>query len=629
MQSFRSGVEKYGKWLVVLITIPFAFFGIESFFFSGGSVEEAARVDGERITRLELDQAVERQRSWFQQRFGQVDPEMLSAELLQGPALENLIATRALELRGRGEGMGAAPQLIAKVLSEAEPFQIDGKFSRDNYLVYLRQTGYTPQTHNRFLARELVVSQLARGVTQSAFVSRQELDAALTVFEETRDFSYLEIPVARLHKAVKLSEADVDAYYQEHSDRFSTPEQVVLNYLELTRDGIAAQLEIDEVLLQERYQERLDEAEAASKPILAQILVKPAADGAEPGKLQQIQQLLNAGKDFAELAKTESDDPLSAENGGEIGPYVADEFPAELRPVIEALAVGQVSAPVKTEEGWHIFKIVRDDKPDIGTFAEEKDALRREIAGQEAEALFGERLDRLADLAYSADSLEEVAKEAELPLQTSAPLTRDGGEGIGAEPKVIAAAFAEDALKNRHLSPVIELGEGRAMVVQVRDHRAAAVRPFAEVRAQAEEELRSERAAALANERGAALRDQIAAGGALEKLAAAAGFDAHVHTEIGRYDQQLDRSLIEAVFGVPVGEAPASRVLQRDDRVLVYQVTRIAPGVPAEVPEERRKQLRQMMQGAIANQEMGGYQELVLAGTEVRVNEQPATPEQP
>ena len=266
MQSFRSGVEKYGKWLVVVITIPFAFFGIESFFFSGGSVEEAARVDGERITRLELDQAVERQRSWFQQRFGQVDPEMLSAELLQGPALENLIATRALELRGRGEGMGAAPQLIAKVLSEAEPFQIDGKFSRDNYLVYLRQTGYTPQTHNRFLARELVVSQLARGVTQSAFVSRQELDAALTVFEETRDFSYLEIPVARLHKAVKLSEADVDAYYQEHSDRFSTPEQVVLNYLELTRDGIAAQLEIDEVLLQERYQERLDEAEAASKP---------------------------------------------------------------------------------------------------------------------------------------------------------------------------------------------------------------------------------------------------------------------------------------------------------------------------------------------------------------------------
>lgn len=627
MQSFRSGVEKYGKWLVVLITIPFAFFGIESFFFSGASVEEAARVDGERITRLELEQAVERQRSWFQQRFGQVDPEMLSAELLRGPALENLIATTALELRGRGEGMGAAPQLIAKVLGDAEPFQIDGKFSRDNYLVYLRQTGYTPQTHNRFLARELVVSQLARGVTQSAFVSRQELDVALTAFEETRDFSYLEIPVAKLRNEVALPEADVEAYYEEHSDRFSTPEQVVLNYLELTREGIAAQLDIDEALLQERYQERLDEAEAASRPILAQILVKPAADGAEPGKLQQIQQLLNAGKDFAELAKTESEDPLSAENGGEIGPYVADEFPAELRPAIEALAVGQVSAPVKTEEGWHIFKVVRDDKPNIGSFAEERDALRGEIAGQEAETLFGERLDRLVDLAYSGDSLEAVAKETELPLQISGPLTRSGGDGIGAEPKVIAAAFAEDALKNRHLSPVIELGEGRALVVQVRDHQVAAIRPFAEVRAQAEEELRSERAAALANERATALRDQIAAGGDLEKLAAADGFEAHAHTEVGRYGQQLDRSLIEAVFGVPAGEAPASRVLPGEDRVFVYQVTRIQPGVPAEIPEERRKQLRQVLQGAIANQEMGGYQELVLAGAEVRVREQPAAPE--
>ncbi|GMU45701.1 MAG: hypothetical protein AMXMBFR26_04830 [Porticoccaceae bacterium] len=622
LQGFRTGVQKYGKWLVVLISIPFVFFGIESIFIHGGGAEEAARVDGERITRLELDQAVERQRAYFQSRFGEIDSKAIDDALLRGPALENLIATRALESRARAAGMGVAPQLVAKVLSDAPIFQVDGKFSRDAYLVYLRQTGYTPQSHSRFLAREILVSQLARGLTQSAFVSRQEVASAISAWEETRDFSYVEIPLASQNAKIEVGEADIDAYYRDHTSEYADPEQVILDYVELSREAIAQGLAIGEAELRERYQERIAEAEAATRRIVAQILVRPAEDGSHLDKLKKIEAALAAGKDFAALAATESEDRLTAENGGEIGPYVAEDFPEPLRRTIEALAVGAISAPVESDQGWHVLKVVRDDKPHLGSFEEEREALRAELAQQRADELYAAQLERLAELAYTGDGLAEVGQELNLPVQTSAPLTRNGGEGLGAESKVLAAAFSDAVLSGGHLSPVIELGDGRALVLALREHRPATPKPLAEVRAEIVAALTAERGAKLAMDWAERLHGELEAGKAIDQLAKQAQLPVRAYLDVARYAQQPDRKLIDGIFAAPGGEGlPVSRVLRLTDSVVIYQVTGIHPGDPEEVPGERRAELEQALRTSIAARELGGYQELVLAEADVEIRD--------
>ncbi|MBK8131799.1 MAG: SurA N-terminal domain-containing protein [Gammaproteobacteria bacterium] len=150
LQSFRDGMGKYGKWLVVLIAIPFAFFGVESFFLSGASVEETASVNDQRITRLEVQQAIQRQRAQIMARFADIDPAVIDDKALYAPALQNLITTRVYDDRAQKEGMGVAPALIAQVLKDATLFQQDGTFSRNQYLAYIGQLGYTPQTHSRF-----------------------------------------------------------------------------------------------------------------------------------------------------------------------------------------------------------------------------------------------------------------------------------------------------------------------------------------------------------------------------------------------------------------------------------------------------------------------------------------------
>lgn len=619
MQDFRASLQKHGKWLVVLIAIPFAFFGVETLFFSGSSVEEVARVDGERITRLELDQSVERQRSYLLQRLGDVDPALIDDALLRGPALDNLIATRALEVRARQQGMGVAPQLIAQVLGDAPLFQIDGSFSRDAYQVYLRQMGYTPQTHSRYLGREVVVSQLARGLMQGAFVLPQELDAVLVGLEETRDLAWLEIPVDTMLEGIAVSAADVEAHYAAHPERYTTVEQVVLHYLEFSRSGVAESLEIEEDLLQQRYRERVAEVEAATRPILAQILVRDTADDGAQRKLARIQEALAAGAEFAELAIAESEDPLSAEFGGEIGPYVPGEFPPTLREAIEPLAIGEVTAPVKSEEGWHIFKRVRDEGPALGTFAEERAALRAELAAQQVEAIYGEQLEQLIELAYSSGSLADVARAMDLPLQISEPLTRAGGPGIGAERRVVDAAFQDEVLDGR-ISPVLEFDDDRALVLQLQERRPATLRPLDEVSAEIEATLKAERAAKLALERGEALRAELSAGAELESLAVDSGFEVQIRRQVGRYDQEIPRELLNEVFAAGGAEAlPIAGLLPQQTRVMVYQISGVHPGAPDEIPEQRKRELARALQGALANRDASRYQELVVAGAKVRI----------
>ena len=622
LQDFRAGIGKHGKWLVVLIAIPFAFFGVETLFFSGASVEEVARVDGERISRLELEQAVQRQRSFLLQRFGDIDPAVIDEEMLRGPALESLVTTRALANRARAEDMGVAPELIARVLKDAQLFWIDGKFSQDSYLVYLRQMGYTPQTHNRFLAREILVSQLARGLTQTAFVTPPELSRAVAILEETRDFSYLSLPLGELREEVEITDAQVEQYYRDNAEQFTIPERVVLNYVELSEQAMATEVVVDDEAVRARYEDRVKAAEAASQSIVAQIFVRPQEDGSHTEKLERISRALAEGEAFSVLAATESEDPLSAENGGEIGPYVPEDFPPRLREVIEGLEIGAVSTPVETDQGWHILSLVREDRPEVAPFEEVRDELRAEIAAEKAREQFGEQLAQLEELAYTSADLSSVAEQLALPLQVSEPLTRSGGEGLGADPKVLSAAFSEPVLDEGYASPVLELATGRAVVVELKERHPPTVQPLEVVRAEIVEQMAAERATALAGERAAELRKRLDAGEPIAEVAADADLEWHAHLDVGRYDQQFDRALLESVFSAAArGSLPISGVVARAEAVDVFQVKAIHPGQLEALPEARQRELQQALSGARASREFNAYEELVVAAADVEVRE--------
>ncbi len=626
LQSFRDGMGKYGKWLVVLIAIPFAFFGVESFFFRGASVEEAASVNGQRITRLEVQQAIQRQRAQIMARFADIDPAVIDDKALYAPALQNLITTRVYDDRAQKEGMGVAPALIAQVLKDATLFQQDGKFSRNQYLAYIGQLGYTPQTHSRFLARELLASQLARGIASTGFMTKPGLERALGDLEQTRDFRYLNVP---LPKAKAGAQTDVDetatrAYYDAHPELYIAPEHVVVNYIELSVDRIAAGIQIDEGELKSRYQHRVDAAEAAKQTILSQILIKPRADGSHQKILHELQAALAAGADFAELARAKSEDALTAGQGGEIGPYDPDKFPTPLRSALDGLKIGQVTPPVETEMGWHLVKLVREDKPTVGSFEAEHDAIAAEFRKEKAGDLYQSQIERLREAAYTAENLSVVATSMGLPLNTSPAITRDGGEGIASDPKVVSTAFSEEVLKGGYVSPLVELDGARAIVLELKEHAPQQRRAFAAVKVDIAAVLTIERSLAQARERAEGYRKRLLAGESLEKIARSEHLEWQVNSGVRRYDTDAGSDVAKHAFEIPEkSPLPFVGTFDNANGVVVFQVIGIHSGDLAAVPKQRRQQFERAMLEATAGGELSAYQGALLASAKIDIRPQP------
>ena len=618
LQNFRERMGSYGKWLMVLFAIPFALFGVQSFFshYRESSADTAAMVNGEAITQLEVRQAIQRQRAQIMGRFRDIDPSLIDDKTLEGPSLQNLIITRAYADRARRGGMGVAPELVAQVLRDAPAFQQDGKFSKNQYLAYLTQLGYTPQSHSRFLTRELLAAELARGIASTGFTTRAELDRVLTDVEQTRDFHWLTIPSPPV--STGSDEAAERSYYDAHPELYVEPEHVVVNYIELSFDQVAAAVPVDEAELEERYKHRLEAAEAAKQRIVAQIFIKPRADGSQRKLLEELQDSLAKGADFAKLARAKSEDPLTADQGGELGPYDPAKYPESIRSILDTLPVGGVSPPIESDLGWHLFKIVREDKPAVGTFAAERDAMAAELRKEKAGVLYQNQVEHLREAAYAAESLGAVATSLGLPVQTSEPLTREGGQGIGTNRRVIDAAFSEEVLKGEYLSPVVEPDDGHALVLQLKEHAPQQRRPFADVKDQVAKALAAERGLAAARERAADYRKRVLAGDSLEKIARREHLEWHTATGVRRYDKEADIDVARRVFEVPrTSSLPATEIFDNAAGIVVFEVTAIHDGDVATVPKQRRQQMETAVLEAAAGNELNAYQTALLANTAV------------
>ncbi|MGE3297466.1 MAG: SurA N-terminal domain-containing protein [Porticoccaceae bacterium] len=629
LQSFRDGMGRYGKWLMVLIAIPFALFGVETFFFRGASVEEAASVNGDRITQLEVRQAIQRQRAQIMARFADIDPAVIDDKALYGPALQSVVTTRVYESRARKEGMGVAPALVAEVLKESGAFHEDGKFSRNQYLAYIGQLGYTPQTHSRFLARELLASQLARGILSTGFMVQSALDRTIGDIEQTRDFRYLNVPLDKAGTSTTIDEAAARAYYDGHPDLYVAPEHVVVNYIELSVDQIAGDIAIDESELKSRYTQRVEAAEAARQTIVSQILVKPKADGSHLNILRELQAALTAGADFAELARAKSEDALTADQGGEIGPYDPEKLPAQLRAALDKVKLGQVTPPIETDMGWHLLKLVREDEPTVGSFEAERDAIAAELRREKAGALYQSQIEHLREAAYTAESLATVATSMGLPLNTSSVITRDGGEGIGSDPKVVSAAFSEDVLKGGYISPLVEPDGERAIVLELKEHTAQQRRAFAEVKTDIDKVLIAERKLARARERAEAIRERLLAGESLEKIARDESLEWQMNSAVKRYDADASSAVARRVFDIPQkSPLPFVGIIDHANDIVVFQVVAIHAGDIEALPKPRRQQMERAMWEAVAGDELNAYQGALLASAKIDTRPQPQA-EQP
>lgn len=557
LQNIRDNSTGWiSKSIIGLIVVLFAFTGFDAILGSTSNSNNAAKVNGEEITLDALAEAKNLQRRQLLQQFGKdFDASLIDDALLSEAALKGLISRKLLVQAADQSGFAFSSALIDQFILLAPEFQVDGKFNADRFDQVIRQMGYTRLQFRQMIEQEMRTGQLRAGIAATAFVTEQEAQAFADLERQTRDFAMLTIK-PELDK-VAVTEDEVKAYYDENSSEFLTQEQVVVEYVELEKSAFFDQVVVDDAALQELYQAEI--ANLVEQRHAAHILFEVTADVTDEqakAAAQSAIERINAGEEFAAVAKEVSDDIGSAEQGGDLGFAAQGVYDPAFEDALYALENGQISAPVRTDYGWHVIKLLGVQAADVPSFASLKDKLSQDLKSQQVEQRFVEAVRELESAAYESADLQQPASELGLEIKVSEPFGREGLDGLFANRQVLQAAFSTEVLEEGANSTAIELDPETTVVLRVKEHKRPEQIAFAEVSTQIREQLLVKRAIEQAQSQGQVLLSSLQEG---KTSTAQAQQDAWQVVEAATRDQEnVDPEVLQALFKMPKPEANAA-----------------------------------------------------------------------
>lgn len=581
LQIIRDRSQGVFAWIIVgMITVPFALWGINSYF-GGGGDDSIAEVDGAKISPRQVQSAYQQQRDRLQQMFGGKIPENLfSEEVMKSQILQQLIEKEVLIKAASDNGMRIGDQQLADTITGIDAFYVDGKFDSAQYERVLARQGMSPRLFEQRIRRDLISTQLTDAVVNTEFTLDSEVDAQLRLQQQQRDIGYMVVAIDKFEKGIEVSVEESRSYFDSNSARYMQPEQVKIDYLELNAASITSGITVDEEEKRQRYESQKLNFRTAEERKARHILIQAGSSATDAEvnearvKIEALLQRINSGEDFSELAKAESQDPGSAKKGGDLGFFGLGVMDKAFEDAAFTLQKGMVSGVVQSAFGFHIIKLDDIKGGETKSYEQVAAELEREIKNERAAEIFFDKAEQLASLTYEQpDTLSMAAEQLQLEIKSSAYFARAGGSGISSDPKITTAAYSEDVLARGNNSETIELGENHLIVLRINDHQPEALRPFAEVMADIETSLKREKAQAKALEEATGLFAKLQAGENPESLAASQQLEWKQQSGLQRDNSELDRSIVQAVFRMPQpkeGAASSEQLtLRNGDQVLV------------------------------------------------------------
>ncbi|WP_025108916.1 SurA N-terminal domain-containing protein [Pseudomonas sp. H1h] len=620
LQNIRDNSQGWiAKTIIGVIVALMALTGFDAIFKATTHTNDAAKVNGEEISQNELSQAVDMQRRQLMQQLGKdFDASLLDEKMLRESALKGLI-DRKLLLQGAEQSKFAFSEgALDQVILQTPEFQVDGKFSSERFDQVIRQLGYTRMQFRQMLAQEMLIGQLRAGVAGSGFVTDAEVLAFARLEKQTRDFASLNVKADPA--AVKLTDDEVKAYYDEHAKEFMTPEQVVVDYVELKKSSFFDQVAVKDEDLQAAYQKEI--ANLSEQRHAAHILIEvndKTTDAQAKAKIEEVQARLAKGEKFEALAKEFSQDPGSANNGGDLGFAGPGVYDPAFEKALYSLNKDQVSEPVRTDFGYHLIKLLGVEAPEVPTLASLKDKLTRELKTQQVEQRFVEATKQLEDSAFEASDLAQPAADLKLTVHTSKPFGREGGEGIAANRAVVAAAFSQEVLEENANSTGIELDPETVVVLRAKEHLKPEQLPLEAVNTAIRAQLTKEHASAAAKTKAdqliASLRD-----GKTPLDKAVDGQNWKVVAAATRAQEGVDPTVLQALFRMPKpvskDKPTFSSVTLQDGSLMIVRLNGVNEAVAP--TDEEKAQYRRFLASREGQQDFAAFRKQLESQADIK-----------
>lgn len=658
LQSIRDRLTGIiAIFIFAILIIPFAFVGVSSYFTSD-SVNAVALVNDQEITASEFNQGFQNYRRRMQAQLGAAfDAEAFDQALVRRQFLDRMIDEELLAQVSIDAGLAVSNETLAQAIRSLPAFEVDGEFSRDVYQASLAAQGMTPQQFEADIRASMVLNQFPSAIATSAIATSWELDDYARLQAQERAFKAILVPVAAAGPeqaaqepqdpapgesveeaaepapaaAEPVDEEAVLAWYEEHQADYFSQEQVVIEYIELDAAQLGGSVEPDEEMLKARFEEQQARFVTPESRLASHILIEVGADApqvdVETAKqaAEDLAGRARDGEDFAELARTSSQDIGSADAGGDLGwiepGYMVKAFEDAL---YELSLENPISAPVQTGFGWHVIYL-RDIRPAEGmTFTEARDILEQEHRAEADERRFLEQADRLVDIIYEdPTTLSAAAAELGLEVMVAGPFGRLGGEGIAANAEIVKAAYSDLVLAQGAVSDPIDLGENHIALIRLKEHLPEALMPLAEVRERVVESVRRQRARDAAAATAQELMAQLQAGEEIRALAESRGLELVEAEAATRTSAEFDATLRDQLF---LMEAPAEggqvvQVAELADSYAVVQLERVTDGSVSDEEAILAQTYKRRIANASASEEAMGFLRMLRAQSTIEIYE--------
>jgi peptidyl-prolyl cis-trans isomerase D len=618
LQAIRDKAQGWIAWaIVILISIPFALWGIQEYLGVGGE-REVAVINGDPITERTLQDRVRSAREAMRASLGDAyRADLFDDASLRRRALDALIEEKVLIDEALDWNMRIGDAQARVIIASIPAFQRNGRFDPLAYETSVRNQGLSRAGFEQLIRQELLLSQVRGAVSGTAFVTEHQIAQRVRLRDEQRDIAYLRIPAGDFNDLVDVSEERLRAFYDESRQIYATPERVRLAYLVLDPATLADFVDVTEEGLREYYDTHRGDFVEREQRAMRHILI-----ATEPGagveaqsealrEAEALREQLVAGADFAELAAARSDDPGSANDGGDLGWVERGIMVPEFEEAGFALEPGQVSGPVKTDFGYHLIEVTEVRGDSESTFEDVRTEVEASLRRVEAENLYFDYAERLAVSSYeNASSLVPASEDLGLPIQASDWLTRDAVlQGVLASPRVTTAAFSDDVLLDGHNSELLEPEPLTAIVLRVAEHEPAGFEAFDDVRERVEVDFVRTESAAMAAQRGESLLTALRAGEQqfADVRANNSAWEGGETAGVTRNAASLSPELLETAFGIapPTGDETrfAGTAAANGDYLLI-SVSGAEPGDLEALAEAERATLQQRL-----SDRLGGYQQ--------------------
>ena len=622
LQNLRDNLKgTVAVFVIIIFVVPLVLFGVEQVFVGSAGQKDVAEVNGAGITSVDFRRQLELERQrMIQQGNFDVDSPQVQDDALRMPVINQMVRRLALRQAAENAGMGVSRDALWREIASVEAFQVDGKF---DYELFKRRIAnmYTPTQYLESLSAEFMIGQLNDGLAGSNFVTGSELALIAGISRQQRDFYTITIPEPDVD--IEIGQTDIESFYQDNQARFTQPEAVQVEYLEISVDSLAASEEPSEQVVRDAYEAEIRTFESDPKYSVAHILLeKDAKLGGHRGGVAKLARPLDDGA-VRKLARQYSTDLGSRESGGELGELNPDIFPEAFVEAASALEVGDVSPPVETDAGIHFIKLldIRDQEPP--TFEERRPSLARQLSMVMAQDEYIKRVSELDELTFGNTDLKTVAERMGIPLQTSEFFTRDSGSGVASENRIREAAFADDVLRDRCNSRVIELPEERAIVLHVTEHRPEHMTALENVQAEIRDELVSIRKREQAEAAALLAQTRIGRGDDPAQVAEESGFEFAEHRDVQRDKFDIDMLVMQKAFSLPRPVEQQPVVLDVTEMITggyaVVGLTNVKDGSIDQLSEEQKRSIEAQLRFQFGQAEMLAFERSVMERSKVRM----------